>query len=183
MSRNVIEIRTWATGRRRLLAVLAGCMAAGLGASGCDDEESACTRPFGEPTAFIEVRDRNGACTDCTADGGLTFVVGLANGCDDVARFTTASGCLVEDFMLIRESGEMVSAGFGCIPVITDWEMQPGEVMSREVEWGRGQDQLSSSWGPIEPGRYRFLVRMHTDLMTDSEIAPAVESEIVVRAP
>ena len=155
-------------------------MAAGLGASSCEDGEPACNVPHDGLAAFIEVRDRNGACTECSAEGGLTIVLGLANGCDGTARFTTPSSCLIEDFALIRESGEMVSVGVFCLYVISDWELQPGEVLSDELEWGGSRDQLSRVWGPLEPGRHRFLMVMAMDPWTDSEIAPAVESEIVV---
>ncbi|HWN71186.1 MAG TPA: hypothetical protein VNM90_26290 [Haliangium sp.] len=182
MSWNPIETRARAAARRPSLVALACCVAAGLAASGCEDDEPACNRPYDEPRAYLEVRDRNGACTECSAEGGLTIVVGLANGCENTARFTTSSSCLIQDFALVRESGEMVSAGIGCAPAITDWELAPAEVWTTEVEWGRGRDQLSGSWGPIVPGRYRFLMEMTTDLMTDTEVAPAVESEIVITA-
>jgi hypothetical protein len=183
MSRNPIEMRTCAAGRRRVLMALASCMAAGLGASGCGNDEPACSRPHDEPRAYIEVRDRNGACTECNGEGGLTFVFGLANCCDNVARFTTPNVCLVEDFWLIRDSGEMVAAGIGCLPSITDWELQPGEVKTSQGGWGVTEGDLSYAWGPPEPGHYRFLLTLATDLMTDEEIAPPVELEIIVTEP
>jgi hypothetical protein len=184
MSRNPIEMQTRATGRRRLLAALAGCMAAGLGASGCGgDSEAACSQPNEEPRAYIEVRDRDGACTECDAEGGLTLAVGLANGCDDVTRFTTPGACLMDDISLVRDSGEMISGGFGCLPAITEWELQPGEVRTVELAWGRNEDDLSLSWGPPEPGHYRVVMTPTTDVMTNSEIAPPAEVEIIVTEP
>lgn len=175
-------MHTRAVARRRSLLVLACCTAAGLGASGCDEEDAACTSAHDELTAFIEVRDDNGPCTECSLEGGLMIIAGLANGCEQTARFTTASSCLMQSFMLVTESGEMIPTPIVCLPVFIDWELQPGEVVSSSTEWGRGDDWLSSSWGPVEPGRYRLILTMTNDLMTDSEVAPAVEAEIVVTA-
>jgi hypothetical protein len=183
MSRNPIEMRTRATGRRRLLAALACCMAAGLGASGCGgDSEAACSLPHDGPRAFVEVRDRDGVCTECNAEDGLTFVGGLANGCDDVARFTTPDRCFTKGLFLVRDSGEMVQAGYGCSPAVTEWELQPGQVEMSELAWEH-EGELADMWGPPEPGHYRFVLVMATDLMTDMEIAPPVEVEITVTEP
>jgi hypothetical protein len=183
MSRNPIEMGTCMARRRRLIAALACSMAAGLGASGCGNDEATCDRPYDEPRAFLEVRDRNGACTQCNAEDGLTLVLGLANGCDNVARFTTSSTCLLDEFVMVRDSGEMVPAPIGCLPAITDVELQPGEVKTSEGAWGRTEGDLSSAWGPPEPGHYRFVATLTTDLMTGEEIAPPVEHEIIVTGP
>jgi hypothetical protein len=180
MSWNPSEMRPRAAGRRRLLAVFAYGIAAGLAMRGCDD--GACTSPYDELTAFIEVHDGDGPCTECSAEDGLTIIAGLANGCERTEQFTTPSGCVARDFSLVKESGEMLSAGLACFPAVTTWELQPAEVVSSAREWGRGNDQLSSAWGPLEPGRYRLLLTMDTDLMTNSDVAPAIETEIVVTA-
>jgi hypothetical protein len=181
MSWNPTEARACAAGRHRLLAVLAGCIA-GLGAAGCAGDDPACTSSYDRLTALLEVRDSDGPCTECAAEGGLTITLGLANSCAQTAQFTTPESCVAQEFLLVTESGEARPASLGCFSAVTEHELQPGEVKTGTRTWGGSADDLSGAWGALEPGRYRLRLTMATDLMTDSELAPPVETEIVVTA-
>lgn len=66
------------------------------------------------------------------------------------------------------------SGGYG---QVTDWEMAPGQVETKRLEWGTGQDELTLYWGPPEPGSYRLRLVPHA-----TSAAPAVETDLVVTA-